>query len=357
MSALLSSKKSAYSKADDAASSREERLARLKTELREHIRFLSDYELLSSDWLRMAESMHQIANVAFMETSLPLVEDNPLQQSGKKGAGTLWDQEKDELAVRILLEEGKMNLVLRVLHKYKIAARQSDWRTVVKATADKYKSEEKTVLDRCRVFEQSVGILLKFVMQHIEALQIIDQPEFIVHASEVITHANTSTDEQLDGADADKMQPTLVIHYLASISGLFDELDEERIMDLIEENRLIPSLLAYLNAHYTQHSIATLMQAAYALNNLIASDPYQADRKRFVPTAVEQKQLVALKGLFVSELIAKYNMKKAGVQSLWDEMQRWEKTVGETKNVPLTVRGSGVDATNAAKPKEEHKEQ
>ena len=99
------------------------------------------------------------------------------------------------------------------------------------------------------------------------------------------------------------------------------------------------------------------MQAAYALNNLIASDPYQADRKRFVPSASEQKQLVALKGLFVSELIAKYNMKKAGVQSLWDEMQRLEKTVGETKNVPLTVRGSGVDATNAAKPREEHKEQ
>ena len=45
------------------------------------------------------------------------------------------------------------------------------------------------------------------------------------------------------------------------------------------------------------------------------------------------------------------------MQSLWDECQRYEKAVGETKNVPLTVRGSGVDATNAAKPKEEHKEQ
>ena len=71
-------RRTAYSKADDAASSREERLARLKTELREHIRFLSDYDLLSSDWLRMAESMHQIANVAFMETSLPLIEENPV---------------------------------------------------------------------------------------------------------------------------------------------------------------------------------------------------------------------------------------------------------------------------------------
>ena len=186
MSGVLGVRKTTYSKADDAASSREDRLVRLKTELREHIRFLSDYELLSSDWLRMAESLHQIANVAFMETSLPLQEDNPLLQSGKKGQGTLWDQEKDELAVRILLEEGKLNLVLRVLHRYREAARQPNWQQTLQATADRFKSDVKTVSERCRVFEQSVGVLLRFVMLHIEALQILDQPEFVQHCSQVI---------------------------------------------------------------------------------------------------------------------------------------------------------------------------
>lgn len=54
-----------------------------------------------------------------METHLPPLETNPLMQQGKKTSGTLWDQEQDELAVRILLEEGKLNLALRILHKFK----------------------------------------------------------------------------------------------------------------------------------------------------------------------------------------------------------------------------------------------
>ncbi len=42
-----------------------------------------------------------------------------LAQQGKKAQGTLWDQEKDELSIRILLEEGKLNLCLRVLQNFK----------------------------------------------------------------------------------------------------------------------------------------------------------------------------------------------------------------------------------------------
>ena len=354
MSGILGMRKTAYSKADDAASSREERLGRLKTELREHIRFLSDYDPLSSDWLRMAESMHQIANVAFMETSLPLVEENPLQQTGKKGQGTLWDQEKDELAVRILLEEGKMNLVLRVLHRYKVATRQASWPATLQSTAQRFKSELSVVVERCRVFEQSVGVLLKYVMQHIEALQIIDQPEFIAHASEVIAEARSS-EEKLDGADADKMQQTLVIHYLSSLSGKLEELDEERLMDLIEENALLPLFVTYLEQRYTQHSVSTLMQASFALNNLIASDPYQSDPKRFL-SADNTRSLVALKGLFIAELVAKYGMKKASVQSLWDEVQRLERIVGESKVQPLKVRGTGAQLISGGGKKEETKE-
>ena len=233
-----------------------------------------------------------------------------------------------------------MNLVLRVLHRYKVATRLPTWPATLQSTAERFKSELQTVVERCRVFEQSVGILLKYVLSHVEAVQIIDQPEFIVHAAEVIQEAKDS-EEKLDGADADKMQQTLVIYYLASISGKFEELDEERIMDLIEENNLIPLFVSFLERRCQQHSVATLMQASYALNNLIASDPYQTDPKRFL-NAEGQKSLVALKGLFIAELVAKQGMKKAGVQSLWDEVQRLERIVGEAKVVPLRVRGSGA---------------
>jgi hypothetical protein len=55
-----------------------------------------------------------------------------LAQKGKKETGTLWDQEKDELAIRILLEEGKLNLALRLLNKYKVVQRSAKFDDLVK---------------------------------------------------------------------------------------------------------------------------------------------------------------------------------------------------------------------------------
>ena len=126
--------------------SKEDRIQRLKDELREHIRLVCfTMPPMSSpifvtkgtclimkfcrrsgwEWARLQakidfkfwlllfvpqKSLHQIANVAFMETNLPANEQNPLEQSGelvwekrtfkkksssgKKDQGTLWDQEK-----------------------------------------------------------------------------------------------------------------------------------------------------------------------------------------------------------------------------------------------------------------------
>ncbi len=71
-------KSNAYVKSDDVQQSRDERMQRLRAELREHIRFLNDHDIMSDNWLRMAESLHQIANVAFMEMHLPAAEENPV---------------------------------------------------------------------------------------------------------------------------------------------------------------------------------------------------------------------------------------------------------------------------------------
>ena len=114
--------------------------------------------------------------------------------------------------------------------------------------------------------------------------------------------------------------------------------------------------VAYLERRYSQHSISTLLQACFALNNLIASDPFQAERARFIPAA-SQRAFVNLRGLFVSELMARYGMKKASVQSLLDELSRLERTLPPGPHVPLKVRGSGAEVAHAqAGKKEESKE-
>jgi len=365
-------RKGAYNKADDAGASREERMSRLKFELREHIRFLADYDLLSTDWLRMAESLHQIANVAFMETHLPPSDDNPLTQHGKKETGTLWDQERDELAVRILLEEGKLNLALRILHRYRQSLRDGEkFSATLKSTSEKFLSDVHTVSERCKVFEQSVGILLQFAFSHVEALQIMDLPQFVQHCSEVLTEAAAST-RAATPVEVDKLQETLVLFYLDSMGRRLEDMDEDRVMDLLQEHRVIPTLLAHLNKHYTWYKLDALECAARFLSSAMASEAYQSDKTKFVESKETIAHLLNLKPLFLNEMIAPaaasgaaaststsggYGVAKKSVQTLLDEIAKLERAnaglAGVIKEaVPLRER---LDKYKVAEQKEKER--
>jgi len=99
----------------------EHRTKRLKSRLREHIRKIHYQPLLSEPWLTMSDSISQVAEVAFMEMSLPLSHDctsSSAGQIGRNRQGTLWDQDDDQLAMSILLQEGKINLCVCLLCEY-----------------------------------------------------------------------------------------------------------------------------------------------------------------------------------------------------------------------------------------------
>lgn len=312
-------------------------MTRLKFELREHIRFLSDYEIMSKDWLRMAESLHQIANVAFMETHLPPSETNPLLQKGKKGTGTLWDQERDELAVRILLEEGKLNLALRILHKFKELSRNTEaYTTKLKETKEQYNSDMVTVTDRCRVFEQSLGVLLKYAFGHIEALQIMDTPEFFCHIGEVIETALNS-DQREAAAEDDKMQETLVLNYLASVSLNMEEMDEDRVMELINKQKIFPNLCALMKKSYQSYRLDALQCVGLFFNGCMDSEAFRTEPELFVKDESAMKLFIDLKGLFIHALENK-SFPKEHIAVLLRELQKYEKKLGyEAKITPLDL--------------------
>lgn len=317
------SRSAKYESSGDASSTKEERITRLKFELREHIRFLSDFKLLSKDWLKMAESLHQIANVAFMETHLPAKENNPLQQSGKKDQGTLWDQEKDELAIRILLEEGKLNLVLRILHAYMVSKRNGE---VEKKISDGQLglSPEK-VQERCQVTEQALGVLLKFSLKHVEALQIVDVVELLQHAGEVLKDGvKEEAKESEGGSDSDKMQSTLVVHYLCSLAENMENLDEDRIVDLMQQNGIVPTLaLIFGNPSLrSQYSEETQFAAAKTISSFMESDSYGTDPTDYVDKA--SAKLICSMEESIAEFLKK-GAKKKTVQKLLDQIAAFKR--------------------------------
>ena len=84
--------------------------SKLAADLRKHVRKLDHYPPYTKDWLGLSESLLHISNIALMEHRVP--------REGGNDDSTLW--EGDELTVRFLLEEGKLNLCLRLMHEYKL---------------------------------------------------------------------------------------------------------------------------------------------------------------------------------------------------------------------------------------------
>ena len=68
---------------------------------------LGNYEIMTPAWLEMSETFSRLANVSEMELSIAPSKEN----------STLWESE--EQAIRYLIEDGKLNLCLRLMVEYK----------------------------------------------------------------------------------------------------------------------------------------------------------------------------------------------------------------------------------------------
>merc|ERR1719150_2843064 len=178
-------------KTTDHFSSRDLGLKKLQHKMREHIRKFHYHPVLSDGWISMADKVSQVAEVAFMEMGVPFKTDTKLVDlMGRKTDGTLWDQENDQLAVKILIEEGKINLCLRLLHEFKEMCPITPAKAAsIRREVGKKKINDKVVMLRVDQFEKGIGIILHFSFQHEEVLQILDTSVLIQNIAVVLRNA------------------------------------------------------------------------------------------------------------------------------------------------------------------------
>ena len=94
------SRKNAYESADQSTGLNDTS-RKLAVDLRKHVRRLEMLPHHTKEWIGLTDSLLHISNVALMEHQLPRDSED----------STLWEGE--ELTVRFMLEEGKLNLCLR----------------------------------------------------------------------------------------------------------------------------------------------------------------------------------------------------------------------------------------------------
>jgi hypothetical protein len=212
---------------------------------RKCVRNIQQYPILSVEWIALVDSLKQLTRLVQLEGRMP-ANTKVSEAAGRNqdSDGTLWDQETHENAIRILVEEAKVNLCLRMMAEYKNwqynpPLRQS---MVAEAVAN-YEYNEMQLEQKCRMFEESLGVLLKQAFQHVETLQLMDIPMLMEHLCLIFTKSG-----ELRAADSPpfgaKSQESLATFYFASLMKHAEELNNGELLAKAREQNLI-QLAAY----------------------------------------------------------------------------------------------------------------
>eukprot|EP00995_Heteronema_vittatum_P007629 NODE_277_length_1548_cov_292.615077_g201_i0.p1 GENE.NODE_277_length_1548_cov_292.615077_g201_i0~~NODE_277_length_1548_cov_292.615077_g201_i0.p1 ORF type:complete len:317 (+),score=127.48 NODE_277_length_1548_cov_292.615077_g201_i0:50-952(+) len=231
-----------YASTDPAAAGFEQLSKKLSAELRTHIRQLACYPLFSREWSQMAEVIQHLTSIALMEDRVP----------DEKKAGTLWDRE--ELCVRYIVEEGKTNLLLRMLVDLKAQE--------YKGLPDSIPAAESA---RTKTYEIHLGMLFRMLLSAVEVLKTADTAAVADHIAVVLTHA-TQPDFALPSvSDCHCLQEVLVVEYLFLIASHLDESSEGPFMTAFSDKGIFDLICTHYQKFKDDISIPDFQRKYYAL--------------------------------------------------------------------------------------------
>lgn len=304
------SRESSYAAAPSSSETTDEVVSnlsrRLSGELRQQIRSLTLLEPFSPNWMLQQETVHHIAAFAIAETSAAASGKSVPSMIGVTGGPSLW--EKDECCIRFLLEEGKTNLVLRLLVDYAAFASTEDG---MRALAQNPQVNEPIG----RRYERDLCGLVEVMLRNVEGCQTIDLTLLIEYCAHMIfsvlqpyyqklyTNNTASTAEQsnqqLAGGKSDHKSVryewmarhddspmTFSLVFLSRLVSQMDRLDayEQRILQLFEQYAVLRGcvdLALYDQSVSKVFGNPTLAAIATVISYILSSERYKTHQPAF----------------------------------------------------------------------------
>lgn len=209
---------------------------------RQQVRAMAPVPLFSSRWFSMLTSIQSVTDAAMEEQKKSGADQYTAVDLG--APRTLW--ERNELIVRYMLEEGKLNVALRLLTDFKTHQRNEKFALALqaaKAAEPSFKFEDLgTIKLKAAMYEHSLGLLLHTAFRSIETLQTLDFNELLQHISQTLIFS-LSHPEMAKSPDADHRQEVLCLYYLAMTFTHLEDLNEDRIMELLQQETPLPARL------------------------------------------------------------------------------------------------------------------
>eukprot|EP00760_Papus_ankaliazontas_P028257 PhM_4_TR3601/c0_g3_i1/m.87486 len=299
-----------YQTSDPCQESLERMTRRLAVDLRGKIRRLQPCEPLTPDWLETADTLQHLASVAAMEE----------KDARKNNQGSVW--EREELCIRLIVEEGKINMLMRSLAAYKqmmLTTPAADLQALLQSQAANYGDEARV---RIRMFEQGVGVLLRCAMTAVEALQTLDLVALLEHIAVVLQHTSTAASYTPNIGDLQN-QEVLVFHYLSLIFQKIDSLNEERVAGKVMELGIVVKALEAYQRMAPVLDKETTYAVVYFMSHLMETETFKTHVAEFLPSKEDKQRLVVLEAA-VKERMASDPDRRKTLRCLSDCIIRWK---------------------------------
>lgn len=291
-------RKGNYETKNNPTESVEKLTNRFAQELRTQIRRITNVSIFSKEWLTIADVLEHVSKVAVMEA-----------KNSKKKEGSLW--ERDEFTVRFIIEEGKLNFLLRSLTSFKTLQYSiREGKVDLEQHSKALKMDINMLNSKLTKYEQSLGLLLECCFGSIEALQILDLHELWSLVSGVLEQALNPNFQPIQNEDFLTLQEVLVFHYVKLVAQSIEKLDEESIIKSILDKDIVNLMCKVLEKIHPLLSTEEQNIACDALSGIMETERFQTCRDECFPTVEDKIRLVTLHELFIDKLIVNYERKK-----------------------------------------------
>mmetsp|Transcript_91088 Transcript_91088/g.253616 ORF Transcript_91088/g.253616 Transcript_91088/m.253616 type:complete len:328 (+) Transcript_91088:63-1046(+) len=267
---------------------------------RKCVRNIHQYPVLSVEWIALVDSLKQLTRLVQLEGRMP-VNAKVVESAGRNqdSEGTLWDQEAHENAIRILVEEAKVNLCLRMMNDYKKWCYDPELKAgTIKQASQAFEYSDVQLQSKCSQFEESLGMLLWRAFVHVETLQLMDIPLLIEHCTLVLEACQGMT---APGTFDPKEQEMVVMYYFSSLMKHAEALNNSELLAKAKEFRLVHLATNHVLAHVDEYPPDLLFSVADGFAALSDNEDFRTIWEEFFANADGQPDVEAKNNFLLLE--------------------------------------------------------
>lgn len=291
---------------------------------RKCVRNIHQYPVLSMEWIQLVDYLKQLSRLVQLEGRMP--ENKKVSETlgrDDSSGGTLWDQEAHENAIRILVEEAKVNLCLRMMNDYKKWQYNLQERVATMQEAMQvFEFSESQLEQKCVQYEECLGLLLWRSFTHVETLQLMDIPLVIDHCTMVV-----DTVQKLGLEPASKMQETIVLYYFSSLMKHAEELNNSELLAKAKEYRLVGLVVNHVMTYYEKFDPVLLNAIADGFSDMANNEDFATEWKSFFAGPEEMQLFLQLEEKIVTPILQANPERKREIRPLLDLFRKIERSL------------------------------